>query len=855
MECIRRELSDVIRKKLMSASSQQLQIILNNDFFPTTIDGKVKYAMAIASANLYKLKEPPSAKNPIILKESHYSDQMQYVWTAFMVFGQRLPQMKFGAEAIKTEPQYNFAEYQLEGYYWKAFKKNSLYERQYKHSLTDDMVNLTEFPAAFEGVPSEYKTIEEQESFLRKKREEEINEIKKKQREDEQRRQELLRKEEELRIQKQKERLQSLSTRPLQKFLNGDLFPQPDAYYCTPEHVKYAMAIANSVLFQLKEPPTYDNPIVLRGSHTRQLMCVWLAFMVFGEKSEGFTWSAIEVDSKSIDVSVYLRYGRLKAYSEGNYDGGYEAVKDFRSYIKKDMLELTEFPELFEGISSTEYKTIEEQEDAKRKQLEEIRLKEEQKKREEEQKKFEEAQQEEAERRRNLEEQALAEKKRLEEEQERERQERVKKLSIDFIRVIGDSQASTNLLTISAYLSQGVSVNYRGYGGNTALIIALSSEKYTIAEYLLKQGADPHIANDAGTTAMDFVSSSSVLHELIQKRDKEQALQECPPVTRYSKLLYEEANKPDASLKLIKDYLGLGADINYKDAKGYTPLMLAVDNQNERLVEYLLKHGADPLLSNIHGEKASDLTSQSSSLYSLLKKAEKRAGLGSLTAEERSSLLLQELVSSMEANAERIDELLDSGADINYQNSKGFTALMLAVDAGNERIAEYLLRNGANPLIRNKRGCTARQLASQHSGLSHILKAYELITATMNADLPAIKALLRTDNSIIDFQGPGGYSALLIAVEQNMVEIVNYLLAQGASLEVTSDKGESVFELVNSKAIMKLLQLEENTDEQNKEQFEKPELKAVERQHDFFHKSNQKTRSAEGVLGTDQRLG
>lgn len=152
----------------MSASSQQLQVILNRDFFPTTNDARVKYAMAIASANLYKLKEPPSAKNPIFLQWGD-SDQGHYVWTAFMVFGQRLSNMKFGAEAIKTEQQVNFAEYEMEGYYWKAFKKSSLYERVFKEHLTDDRVTLTEFPAAFEGVPSEYKTIEQQESFLRKK--------------------------------------------------------------------------------------------------------------------------------------------------------------------------------------------------------------------------------------------------------------------------------------------------------------------------------------------------------------------------------------------------------------------------------------------------------------------------------------------------------------------------------------------------------------------------------------------------------------------------------------------------------------------------------------------------------------
>lgn len=412
---------------------------------------------------------------------------------------------------------------------------------------------------------------------------------------------------------------------------------------------------------------------------------------------------------------------------------------------------------------------------------------------------------------------------------------------------------------MNAYLNyHHANINYREptLQGNTALIYALSLEKYTIAEYLLKQGADPRIPNDEGITAMDFVPHGSTLYELILKKEKEKALQALPPATRYSQLLLEEAAKNDTQLKTIKEYLHLGADINYQDANGYTALMIAVDNQNERLAEYLLRQGANPLLSNKYGEKPSDLTSQNYSIYRSLKKAEKMAELETLTKREKYSLLLQELVSDSEANAQNIDELLDSGADINYQNSKGFTALMLAVDAGNERIAEYLLENGANPLIRNRRGYTARKLVSQHSGLSHILKAYELLSATINEDLPVIKVLLRTDNTIIDFQGPGGYSALLIAVEQNMTEIVDYLLAQGASLEITSDKDESVFELVNSKAMMSLLQLEENTDEQDVEQFEKPKSKkVVERKHDFFKTPGQNASNTEGILRTENLLG
>jgi ankyrin repeat protein len=66
-----------------------------------------------------------------------------------------------------------------------------------------------------------------------------------------------------------------------------------------------------------------------------------------------------------------------------------------------------------------------------------------------------------------------------------------------------------------------------------------------------------------------------------------------------------------ASLKAAQEIsrilLDQGAYVNALDSLGRTPLMCAVDNRNVDLVKILLERGADPTLRNNHGERALDL--------------------------------------------------------------------------------------------------------------------------------------------------------------------------------------------------------------------------------------------------------
>ena len=126
---------------------------------------------------------------------------------------------------------------------------------------------------------------------------------------------------------------------------------------------------------------------------------------------------------------------------------------------------------------------------------------------------------------------------------------------------------------------------------------------------------------------------------------------------------------------------------------------------------------------------------------------------------------------------------------------------MIAVDVQNERIVEYLLNQGANPLVRNRFGELASDLASRHTKIFQTLKGFELLSATVEDDLYLVRALIQADPTIIDFRGVGGYTALLIAVEQSNEEIVAFLLENGADFNIINDNGDGVLTLACEESI------------------------------------------------------
>jgi Ankyrin repeats (many copies)/Ankyrin repeats (3 copies) len=153
-----------------------------------------------------------------------------------------------------------------------------------------------------------------------------------------------------------------------------------------------------------------------------------------------------------------------------------------------------------------------------------------------------------------------------------------------------------------------------------------------------------------------------------------------------------------------------------------------------------------------------------------------------------------------------IKGMLDNGAELNYQDKDGYTALMLTIKHNNEQIAEYLLKLGANPLLRNKQGKIASELAAHSFAILPILKRYELLSASSNDDLPTITTLIMHQGCDVNFRGHNGKTALLLAVAQGQIQLVRFLLANHADITLVDKDGQGVFDLTTDEAMLALLE-------------------------------------------------
>ena len=99
-----------------------------------------------------------------------------------------------------------------------------------------------------------------------------------------------------------------------------------------------------------------------------------------------------------------------------------------------------------------------------------------------------------------------------------------------------------------------------------------------------------------------------------------------------------------------------------------------------------------------------------------------RAWLSSDAADVNAANRAGDTLLMIAAQHEQVVELLlQHGAEINKQNSKGLTTLMFAADYGHERVVELLLQHGAEINKRDSEGFTALMLAAGYGWTEIVL--------------------------------------------------------------------------------------------------------------------------------------
>uniref|UniRef100_A0A8U7MS34 Oxysterol-binding protein-related protein 1 n=1 Tax=Corvus moneduloides TaxID=1196302 RepID=A0A8U7MS34_CORMO len=154
---------------------------------------------------------------------------------------------------------------------------------------------------------------------------------------------------------------------------------------------------------------------------------------------------------------------------------------------------------------------------------------------------------------------------------------------------------------------------------------------------------------------------------------------------------------------VVEDLLKAGADVNVLNDMGDTPLHRAAFTGRKEVVMLLLQHNADASIVNGSGETAKEVT-HDKDIRNMLEAVER-------TQERKLEELL--LGAAREGETGKLTALLNKHKppDINCTDQMGNTPLHCAAYRAHKHCALKLLKNGADPKIRNKNDQTPLDLA------------------------------------------------------------------------------------------------------------------------------------------------
>ena len=346
---------------------------------------------------------------------------------------------------------------------------------------------------------------------------------------------------------------------------------------------------------------------------------------------------------------------------------------------------------------------------------------------------------------------------------------------------------SNPTLTLTSYL------NHKNNAGYTALWFAIRNKKHNIAKLLIKSGA------------------------------------------KYANILInavKDHNEDDVSA-LIE----AGADIYSQDDKGNTPLMIAVENNNEDMVKILVNHAyittsptSNPTLnpiSNLISYLDKKNNDDKTALMIALEKKKNNNNVVKLlikhiqdyTTDEYITDELKNLpvlvIAIFKEHVQIVKMLIDAGADINdkfqfYDDDEELTPLDAAINSLNsdidnddtQAIVKILITAGGNITIYPDGDGTTALMQATINKHEDIVKSLIQRAATITSP---ISNPTSTPIPYIDLQDSDGKTALMYAVLWAGDVIVNELIKAGADINLKDNEGKTAFMYARSDKIKALL--------------------------------------------------
>lgn len=312
--------------------------------------------------------------------------------------------------------------------------------------------------------------------------------------------------------------------------------------------------------------------------------------------------------------------------------------------------------------------------------------------------------------------------------------------------------------------------------------LAFSCGNAHIIKMLLKHGADVNFIDAKGLTPMHCTLAKDEELQpkfspcVSRKRDSGQDIMECLLACKANVNVTNGDGKTplylackNGAINTIKTLLNHGADPNFSQ---FSPLIIACCRKYTEIINLLLSHSADP---SVRWDGRTPLLIAADQcneeiIFALLRYG---ADVNASDSGGRTALhLLVEHQNTSDKIIDIVDGLLKAGADVNVRISNWETPLYVACSCSsgvNVRLAELLLKNGANP---DSHSHTLERLASFNPKLvcygfgpggSRAMKTPLLSLATILGDLE-LMSLLVENGADVDLRDADDKTPLYCAV-------------------------------------------------------------------------------------------
>ncbi|ORX49634.1 ankyrin [Piromyces finnis] len=351
----------------------------------------------------------------------------------------------------------------------------------------------------------------------------------------------------------------------------------------------------------------------------------------------------------------------------------------------------------------------------------------------------------------------------------------------------------TNNENIIKYLIEcGIDINERSHnvGSDTSLTVAIKNNNENLVKYLIEYGVEMNTEINQGESALIYAVRNQNMNII-------QYLVESGADVNY-KLCF---NSPllesivSSNENIIKYLIDVGADVNVTNKDGESPLDLAIKNNMEGIINYLIYHKAkiDPN-ALIEASRTNNLN---------IVKYLIDNGADIKTSNTPLNLAIQN------RNEAMVKYLIYCGADVN--KSENLLPLVIAINNNDERFVKLLIQCGADinmdgggyfvniPLVcavKNNNENLSRYLIQCGADINRCRQMYEtpLIYAIQNENENLIRFLVDSGANI-EKEGINGQhganidksDALICAIDNGNDTIARYLIHQGANININDN--------------------------------------------------------------------